>query len=141
MPSVVLFASSGAWLTTDGTMPAITPARIPIESTRVMPAAAAGGIPRLIMPRVGGHMTVATTIARATGRMMTQSFSISQPKIQAPSEIDANTNDHFASHIPPCPMISPRSRLRTPADVPLSCSLTDRPFRRRRDLLADVRIR
>ena len=50
---------------------------------------------------------------------MTQSFSISQPKIQAPSEIDANTNDHFASHIPLCPMISPRSRLRTPAGRPL----------------------
>ena len=84
-----------------------------------MPAAAAGGIPRLIMPRVGGHMTVATTIARATGRMMTQSFSISQPKIQAPSEIDANTNDHFASHIPPCPMISAAVALAHPCGRPL----------------------
>lgn len=101
MPSVVLFASSGACATTDGTMPAMMPPTIAKNRNSVRPAEAAGGTPRFIMPRVGGHSMVATTIASATGRTITHIFSMIQPMTSAPAAITTSAADHFASASPP----------------------------------------
>ncbi len=98
MPCVALFASSGAWSTTDGTMRATTPPKRAKKMSRVMDAAPAGGTPRLVRARVGGHSTVLTTIASITGSAITHSFCRIQPTTNAPIAIAARHNDHFANH-------------------------------------------
>ncbi|SKX81057.1 Uncharacterised protein [Mycobacteroides abscessus subsp. abscessus] len=67
-------ASSGACATTEGTIRPITAATMPIATSIITRAAAAGGTPFRRIHATGGHRTVQTMIAKRTGRRITHSL-------------------------------------------------------------------
>ena len=118
----ILFATLGAIV-------AIIPPIIRKNPRMVVNTASAGGNFQARSRAVTGQRMVLTISARITGRTAAQINAAPCHATQAAAAITRKRRHQPASHRPASPMTSPRSRVSSPADVPVILSAKSLPVR------------